>query len=410
MTLPHPSSTPSSSPLNSPATGVRVTYRMETDAKDLDAVARHIAVGQTLGTSDPIAHQEYAGYLAQVVNVQEVNQITQRRYALITIEYPLVAVQSDIGTLLTVIFGKVSMSGPIRLVGIECPPGLFLSSPHFPGPRFGMEGVRQKLGLESPEIPLLMSIFKPCLGVPPDRLGQWMEAQVLGGMNLVKDDEILSDPDFNAALRRQEACLQGIDRAYQACGRKALYAISLTGPAHEMIDRAKTLARGGAQCFLFNYLSYGLPLLASLAQEPALKDIVLMAHPAMAGCYYGSPAHGIEPQVLFGTLPRLAGADLVLFPSPYGSVALPMEDALAVANHLKAPHSLMKASFPVPSAGIKASMVPDILKDFGTQVVINAGTGIHDHPEGSFYGAQQFVSALDKALPGYSQMPVQSSV
>jgi 2,3-diketo-5-methylthiopentyl-1-phosphate enolase len=173
-----------------------------------------------------------------------------------------------------------------------------------------------------------------------------------------------------------------------------LYAINLTGPCEEMLERARTLAADGAHMLLFNYLCQGLPMLAALRNDKRI-NIPLMAHPALAGAFYGSPAHGVSPQVLFGRLPRLAGADLVLFPSPYGSVALPKTDALEVADALRKPLASLRPSFPVPSAGIKGSMISDILNDFGDDVVVNAGTGIHDHVEGSLKGAKEFASALE---------------
>ena len=77
-------------------------------------------------------------------------------------------------------------------------------------------------------------------------------------------------------------------------------------------------------------------------------------------------------------------------PVPAG-VALPRETALDVARAL-AP------AFPVPSAGIKASAVPDIVKDFGTDVVVNAGTAVFGHPDGPVAGAESFVRAIDAAV------------
>lgn len=242
-----------------------------------------------------------------------------------------------------------------------------------------------------------MSIFKPCLGLPPETLADMYTTQALGGVNLVKDDEILSDPDFETARRRLEACLKAGERAAAQGGNRLLYAINLTGPAETLLDRARQLVQDGATAILFNYLCYGLPMLQALRSDPDIT-VPLVAHPSLAGAFYGSAYHGLDPQLIFGTLPRLAGADLVLFPSPYGSVALPQEDAMAVKQALLSDIPGLHSALPVPSAGIQADMVPRILADFGPDVVINAGTGIHDHPEGSLAGAKAFVQAVDSNL------------
>ena len=144
---------------------------------------------------------------------------------------------------------------------------------------------------------------------------------------------------------------------------------------------------------LFNYLAYGLPTLHMLATQLSRK-IPIIAHPALGGAFYGSVSHGLSPALVFGTLPRLAGADACLFPSPYGGVCLPKAEALAVQRAQLCEHSGLKAIFPVPSAGIVAGMVPSILADFGNDVIINAGTGIMEAEGGAVAGANAFLSQL----------------
>ncbi|WP_036715979.1 RuBisCO large subunit C-terminal-like domain-containing protein, partial [Paenibacillus darwinianus] len=104
--------------------------------------------------------------------------------------------------------------------------------------------------------------------------------------------------------------------------------------------------------------------------------------------------------LLLGKLMRLAGADLVLFPSPYGSVVMPKEENLAVRNALLAESVPERTSFPVPSAGIHPGLVPLIMKDFGSEVVVNAGGGVHGHPLGAAAGGQAFRQAIDATLQG----------
>ncbi len=54
-----------------------------------------------------------------------------------------------------------------------------------------------------------------------------------------------------------------------------------------------------------------------------------------------------------------------------------------------------KPSFPVPSAGIHPGLVPLIMGDFGPEVVVNAGGGVHGHPEGAAAGGRAFRQAVD---------------
>lgn len=164
---------------------------------------------------------------------------------------------------------------------------------------------------------------------------------------------------------------------------------------------------------LFNVLAYGFDVLHELSADPEI-NIPIMAHPALAGATYPSPHYGISPSVLLGKLMRLAGADLVLFPSPYGSVVMPKEENLAIKHVLltndlrkdytyQAPSNIeltLAPSFPVPSAGIHPGLVPLILRDFGQDVIVNAGGGIHGHPMGTIAGGQAFRQAIDATLQG----------
>ncbi len=70
----------------------------------------------------------------------------------------------------------------------------------FPGPRFGIEGIRRKLDVSGR--PLLMSIFKQCIGMTLDELEEAYQQQVDGGVDLVKDDEIFFREDYAPAEER----------------------------------------------------------------------------------------------------------------------------------------------------------------------------------------------------------------
>jgi 2,3-diketo-5-methylthiopentyl-1-phosphate enolase len=46
-------------------------------------------------------------------------------------------------------------------------------------------------------------------------------------------------------------------------------------------------------------------------------------------------------------------------------------------------------------------MAPQILQDFGPQVIVNAGTGIHDYPQGPVQGVRAFREAIQQVVPSY---------
>ncbi|WP_127530699.1 2,3-diketo-5-methylthiopentyl-1-phosphate enolase [Paenibacillus kobensis] len=378
------------------------TYRVFDDKADFQKKAQGIAVGLTVGswTELPEAKKaEMEKHLGKVVSVtahEPEGLEPGQRYADIQIAYPDVNFSRDIPALLVTIFGKLSMDGRVKLIDIDVSPE-FQSA--FPGPKFGLQGVRDLVGVHNR--PLLMSIFKSVIGHDLSGLEEQFYRQALGGVDLIKDDEILFENPLTPLVKRVETCMRAARKAKETTGQELLYAVNLTGPTSKLRDNALTAIGAGANALLFNVLSYGYDALHELSADPAI-NVPIAAHPAMAGAFYQSPYYGIAAPVLLGKLMRLAGADLILFPSPYGSVVMPKEENMAVRDVLLDTSSSLRRSFPVPSAGIHPGLVPLILRDFGTDVVVNAGGGVHGHPLGTEAGGQAFRQAIDATLAGQS--------
>ncbi|MBI2882778.1 MAG: 2,3-diketo-5-methylthiopentyl-1-phosphate enolase [Candidatus Methylomirabilis oxyfera] len=358
------------------------TYRLG-GGGDWTKKAETIALGMTVGSWPGLsaARQEsLQRHAGRVVTVDA---------GLIRIAYPLANLTPDLPSLLTATFGKLSMDGKIRLVDLTLPPTFAAA---FPGPKLGVEAVRERLGVH--DRPLLMSIFKSCVGLTLAELTEGFFQQALGGVDLIKDDEIFFNDTDAPFERRLEACLQAAERARRETGQIVLYAINLTGPVHRLPEKARRAVQLGANALLINVLPYGFDLLHRLAEDSEIT-VPLVAHPALAGALYPSDDYGIAAPLLLGTLMRLAGADLVLFPSPYGGMALELSEALDLAERLRdkggLPH---RRSFPVPSAGIHPGLVPHMMDDFSLDVVVNAGGGIHGHPGGAAAGGRAFRAAI----------------
>lgn len=393
------------------------TYRCFDEKADFHKKAQGIAVGLTVGSWTDLPEAKKASmekHLGRVVAVNVVEgDAPAERYADISIAYPDVNFSADIPALLVTVFGKLSMDGKIRLIDLHFSDS-FLRE--FPGPKYGIEGVRGLLGVQ--DRPLLMSIFKSVIGHDANGLREQFLQQALGGVDLIKDDEILFENDETPIAKRVAVCMEAARQAYETTGQKLLYAANVTGRTSMLKEQAKRAIDAGANALLFNVLAYGFDMLRELSADPDIR-VPIMAHPAMAGSIYPSPHYGIAASVLLGKLMRIAGADLVLFPSPYGSVVMPREENLAIKHALLAntagPDYLssalhegtaqqsapaLAASFPVPSAGIHPGLVPLILKDFGGEVVVNAGGGIHGHPLGTAAGGRAFRQAIDALQAG----------
>ncbi|MGX1900093.1 2,3-diketo-5-methylthiopentyl-1-phosphate enolase [Thermolongibacillus altinsuensis] len=370
---------------------VIATYLVH-DTKDLQKKAESIALGLTVGswTDLPLLEQEQLKkHKGTVISVEPLEENS----GFIKIAYPSANFSADLPAILITTFGKLSLDGKIKLIDLQFSDEL---KKQFPGPRFGIEGIREKVGVF--HRPLVMSIFKGVIGRDLAYLCEQLKQQALGGVDFIKDDEILFENDLAPFEQRIVEGKKVLNDVYEQTGEKTLYAVNVTGKTFELKEKAKRAAELGADVLLFNVFAYGLDVLQALREDDEIA-LPIMAHPAVSGALILSKFYGIASPLLLGKLLRLAGADFSLFPSPYGSVALERTEALQIAAELTKEESFKK-TFPVPSAGIHPGLVPQLIQDFGVDSIINAGGGVHGHPDGATGGGRAFRSAVDAVLAG----------
>lgn len=380
---------------------VIATYQVYGQKNSFEKKAESIALGLTIGswTDLPLLEQEQLKkHKGQTISVQ---QFEQERHPIqqdlirgeIKIAFPGENFSPDIPAILTTIFGKLSLDGEVKLLNVEISDAL---QKQFPGPKFGIAKIRESLDVYNR--PLLMSIFKGIIGRDISFFKEQLEAQALGGVDLIKDDEILFENPLTPFKERVAVGREVLDAVYEKTGHRTLYAVNLSGRTFTLRDNARYASQHGADALLFNVHTYGLDVLQELAEDPEIH-LPIMAHPAFSGAMISSPNYGISSATLLGTFTRLAGADFSLFPSPYGTVAIEKEQALTIAQACTSSNGL-KQTFPVPSAGIHPGLVGQLFEDFGIESIINAGGGIHGHPDGAVGGAQAFRHTIDGVLKG----------
>lgn len=363
---------------------IEVDYRFPAGS-DAAKQARVIAIGQTAGTWDErYAHraESLRSHLAEVVDVRP----AEDGASIATVRFPEQNVDGDLGSLLTMIYGKYSMAGAAKVMAVRLPEN------YGQKPKFGLSGVRALLGVQ--DRPVVMAIFKPALGLSAADHGALFRKVAFAGLDVIKDDEVLGNAQSAPTLERLRACLPVIEEVKRISGRTVLYAVNVTGRADQLIETARKLVAEGANALLVNALAYGYSVIEALAADPRV-DVPIFTHPSMAGALCGAPDHGLAYSVVLGTLMAHAGADAVLFPAHYGSLPFDAKQEALIRDALRA-----RNVFPVPSAGIHPGVVPRALADYGRDVVLNAGTGIMDHPDGPEAGVAAFFQALDLAEPG----------
>jgi len=306
----------------------------------------------------------------------------------------VVNIGSQSPMLLTTVVGNISLAGRLKVLDIRFPEKYVAG---FQGPRFGIKGIREILGVK--DRPLLNNMIKPCTGYSPEVGVNLFRAAAMGGCDIIKDDELIANASFNAIRDRVKLYMQAEKQKFEETGEHTLYTVNVTDEIPQVFENAHRAVELGVNAIMVNYLATGFTVLRALAEDPKI-NVPILGHMDVAGALYESEWHGLSSHLVLGKLPRLAGADIVVFPAPYGKGPVLPEKFQRVAQNLSFPLSQLKPTFPMASGGITPKMVPAVMKDLGTDIVIGSGGGIHAHPQGPIAGAKAFRQAIQATMQG----------
>ncbi|MHA1376817.1 MAG: RuBisCO large subunit C-terminal-like domain-containing protein [Candidatus Helarchaeota archaeon] len=383
------------------------TYIGNVDANiNVELIGPALAIEQSTGTWTPVPAETPEVRKKHVARVIWYTQIPdyeferpgkkeepKRKYVL-SIAFPVINMKNQIPIMLTATFGNISMGGDLKMVDLRFPKSYLKD---FSGPKFGIEGVRKVLNV--PKRPLLNNMIKPCVYTWNDSFKQLFFDAAVGGCDIIKDDELVAAQDFNRLEQRVPAYMEMVDKAKEETGENTIFTVNITDNLENFLENADKAQELGANGLMVNYLVMGLPALRKLAEDPSVK-VPILAHMDFAGAMYMSPWHGVSSHLILGKLARLAGADIIVHPAPYGKASVISEKFSRVAQTCRFPMANIKPMFPMPSGGITASMVDKVMKALGNDIVIGSGGGIHAHPDGPRAGAIAFRQAIDATMQG----------
>lgn len=343
---------------------------------------RERAIGRVLGVYEAPAYQ---------IGIPE--DVEERNF-IIRIAYPWQNFGAQFSMMLSTVIGNISSSGKVKLVDLEFPKS-FLDG--FKGPKFGVEGIRKLLGVYNR--PLLNNMIKPCIGLTPEKTAELAYEAAVGGVDVIKDDELVCDPPFCRLEDRVKAVMKAIKAADEVKGEKTLYAFNITAPASNIVENAYRALDAGANCLMVNYATCGLDTVRLITENDNIK-VPVLAHSDYTGAQYASEWSGLSASLIGAKLPRLAGMDMVITLSPYGKFPMMMDTFVNCGLQLLAPMKHIKPVFPMPGGGTTQGHIEDVIKKFGNDVMIAAGGAIHGHPMGPAAGARAFRQGIDAVCAG----------
>jgi ribulose-bisphosphate carboxylase large chain len=287
------------------------------------------------------------------------------RPALATVDYPADLAGGELGQLLVLLLGNVSLQDGIRLVDLALPASL---AGALPGPRLGVAGVRALVG--EPERALLATALKP-VGMSSEQLAALAYDVAAGGLHVVKEDQGLADQPWAPFAERVPRVAEAVRRANDHTGGHSVYLPVVNGKAADFAEQVRFARQAGAHGVL---VMPGIAGFGALAHAAELFDGgVVLAHPSFLGGFTASASHGIAPDVLFGTLLRLAGADASIFPSWGGRFSLTREQCLAIADAARRPLYDVAPALPTPGGGMAIGRARELLDAYGPDTLFLVG-------------------------------------
>lgn len=370
-------------------TDLTCTFSVDPEGISLNEAAGGVAAESSVGTwTELTTEQPYVKQLAAHVYSIQGNTIK--------IAYPIELFEpANMPNILSSIAGNVfglKALKNLRLLEIHLPKGLISS---FKGPAYGIDGIRKLLNV--PKRPLVGTIIKPKLGLKTKDHAKVAYEAWLGGCDVVKDDENLSSQAFNPFEERLVQTLEARDKAQSETGERKVYMVNITAETQTLLKRAQAVVDQGGEYIMIDILTCGWSALQTLRNQNF--KLVLHAHRAGHAAFTKNPMHGIAMKPI-ATVARVIGVDQLHVGTVVGKMSETKEEVLENIEACKAELDGLKTVLPVASGGLYPSLVPALLETFGADVVLQAGGGIHGHPEGTVAGAKAMRQAVDATLEG----------
>jgi 2,3-diketo-5-methylthiopentyl-1-phosphate enolase len=383
---------------------VTATYQIRAPAgTDIERLARSLAELQSSGAWVELASEtaairrRHAGRMLRTWEVltdeHEAGDGEARAWG-IEIAYPVHNMGDQIPLLLANVYGECASWRDLKLIDLVLPEPFVRA---FQGPAVGLDGIRELVGAS--DRPLLITILKPAIGLTPKESGAVFYQAAIGGSDAVKDDEKVVSQPWSHFLDRVREHGRAARAAYEETGHHALYFVNITDRPDRLAANARAAVEAGASALLVNLWTVGASGVEALAEDPEI-GVPIMAHLAFAGALYGSRWTGLSSHLALGVLPRLAGADVAVYPSHLGTLPFSRANALRVSGALTDSWFGVRRTLPLAGGGLHPGLVPTLVADLGTDWALAAGAGVHGHPMGTAAGARAIRQAFDAAIRG----------
>lgn len=267
----------------------------------------------------------------------------------------------EVSQLINMLYGNCSMHDDVELLDVEFADEFCA---HFPGPQFGIDGVRRLTGAQGRA--LTCTAIKP-QGSTIEHLVQLAGTFALAGIDVVKDDHGLTDQEFSPFAKRVPRVQRAIEQANRETGRQTQYAPTFSGSPKAIAEQWRIARDCGVRMGMVVPTLVGLPVFQEMREDLGL---VWLAHPSftLARCF--------SPAFLMGKIYRMLGADVVIFPNHGSRFAYPRETCSSLVNNARRPWASYRSAMPAPGGGMTPSRVDEAISEYGIDTMLLVGGGL----------------------------------
>jgi ribulose 1,5-bisphosphate carboxylase large subunit-like protein len=362
------------------------TYDMASSA-NLKEAAWALAIGQSVGNPSVRNTWETDELFENhsCVIVGEKSKLEKQTQGLVKIAFPVINTDWEtdgMAHMLCQLMGghvDIDIITKCRLIELTLPKAV---TKHFLGPKFGLLGIREFTGQYNK--PLLGGIVKPKIGITPKILLEMVKQMVDGGVDFIKEDEIMANPVICPLDQRVDL----ISNYLAKQSRKIIFCHTINCDPHVLTDRVKRVHELGGNGVHINVFS-GYGSYNSIRK----LDLPLFLHYQSSGAKVTTDV-GHRFSISWPVMCQLAtlmGADTIQTGMVSGYSNDDPEEILKCLEILRAGNTI-----PALSCGFNPGLVDKVNSIAGIDYMANAGGAIHGHPGGTIAGARAMRQAVDK--------------
>ena len=360
-----------------------VTYNLKSKTSLRDA-AWNLAIGQSVGNPNVRNQWEsdslFENHSCLVIGSEE--ELKNKAEGIVDIAFPIVNI--DFKTdgishlLVNIMGGQMDIENILKcqVLDIKFPDSI---EKLFLGPKFGISGIREFT--KTYDKPLLGAIVKPKTGISAQTLLEMVKELVEGGVNFIKEDEILSNPAFCTIEERVPLIMDYLK------DKNVIYSVSIHSDYPYIIDRVKRVYELGGNSVHINFWC-GLGVYKAVRE----LDLPIFIHFQKSGDkILTNKSHDfhIDWKVI-SKLAGMMGVDFIHAGMIGGYYKWEESEVLESIEVLKK-YNVM----PALSCGFHPGLTEWVTGKVGNDYMANVGGAIHGHPGGTTAGSLAMRQSID---------------